>query len=297
MPRRVPAIVLHWNNPDGAMRTARSMREHAPFCDVTIVENGSSPEARAEIEQLTAAEGVRLVTLDRNLGFTGGMNFAVLRAGLCTLDDFVVLSCHGIEVTSGCVDRLVAAMEADERAGLVAPRISNDTPESFNAPADWEALPETSLVPISWAVGGLTLLRVSAFQSVGGYDERMFAYWEDADLTKRLRSAGWTFGMIPSAVILEDGSTLPRFGRIYLIARNQILSSQKDGPAAVLGQAWKTLVSSGQCMLASLVPWRSAERRAVSRLFARGHFYALTDALSGVTGPGRAIAVPPKQAS
>jgi GT2 family glycosyltransferase len=296
MTRRVPAIVLHWNNPEGAFRTARSLREHAPFCDVTIVENGSPPAARAEIERLTAAEGIRLVCLERNTGFTGGMNFAVLRSGLCQLDDFVLLLCHGIEVTAGCVDKLVAAMEADERVGLVAPRISKDSPADFMAPPGWETLPDTSLLEISWAVGGTTLLRVAAFQSVGGYDERMFAYWEDADLTKRLRASGWKFGMVRGAVIIEDGATLNRFSRIYLIARNQILSSHQDGPAAVMRQVFRTARTASQCYLASIAPWRSAERREVSSLFARGNFFALTDALSGVTGAGRAFAIATKPA-
>ena len=35
---KLPMFVLHWNNPEGALRTARSLR--APV-DVTIIENGS----------------------------------------------------------------------------------------------------------------------------------------------------------------------------------------------------------------------------------------------------------------
>jgi GT2 family glycosyltransferase len=285
---RVPTFVLHWNNPEGALRTARSLRANAPSADVAIIENGSDPAMRAELERGAAADGVRVIALPRNLGFTGGMNHAVFGTGLPEGTPYVLLVTHGTEVTPGCVERVVAAMEADPRVGLVAPRIDRDPPELFGARADWRER-GGPFVEITRASGALLLARVEAFRAVGGFDERLFAYYEDADLSRRLWKAGWKVGMVPDAVFYEDGSTLPGFGRIYLISRNSVISARGDGPAAFARRAAIVAGDVARSLVASVVPWRPAERRARSRLFARGQFLGLVDALAGVTGPGRAV--------
>ena len=36
------------------------------------------------------------------------------------------------------------------------------------------------------------MIRRKAFESLGGFDERFFLYWEDADFCFRLKGAGWS---------------------------------------------------------------------------------------------------------
>jgi hypothetical protein len=95
--------------------------------------------------------------------------------------------------------------------------------------------------------------------------------------------------MVPDAEIIESGSTLPNIGRIYLIARNAILSSEHEGRRAKAATALSATKASISALLGSLAPWRPVESRRLSRLFARGQFYAVLDGLTGVTGPGRAF--------
>ena len=285
----MPAIVLHWNNPDGALRSARTLREHAPECAITILENGSPEPARRELVERAANEGFRVVDSGKNLGFAGGMNFAVTGSGLCDGAPFALISCHGVEVTAGCVQKVVAALESDPRAGVIAATIRGDTVEYFGADPPWrERGPQPYVETVSLS-GAQIVVRVAAFRDVGGFDERFFAYYEDIDLAKRLRASGWKVGMVPDAEIVESGSSLASVGRIYLIARNQILSSEFEGTRAKVAQTSRTVLASARALVASLLPWRSATSRAQSRSFARGQFFAAIDGAAGVSGPGRAF--------
>jgi GT2 family glycosyltransferase len=72
-------------------------------------------------------------------------------------------------------------------------------------------LPETrAAVSVDWVSGSCVLVRREAFTEIGGFDERYFLYWEDADLCRRLRNAGWTVRFRPDAQVLHAGARSSR---------------------------------------------------------------------------------------
>ena len=46
--------------------------------------------------------------------------------------------------------------------------------------------------PVPWVTGGCLLVRRDCFEQVRGLDETFFLYYEDVDLCRRARSAGWS---------------------------------------------------------------------------------------------------------
>lgn len=64
-----------------------------------------------------------------------------------------------------------------------------------------EVPPGESGLPVDWVSGACVLLRRSAVEAVGGFDVRYFLYWEDADLGRRLRAAGYSVRYVPAATV------------------------------------------------------------------------------------------------
>jgi GT2 family glycosyltransferase len=64
-------------------------------------------------------------------------------------------------------------------------------------------VPPGESLAVDWLSGACMLARVSALTSVGGFDERYFLYWEDADLCRRLRAAGHEVRYVPSATAVH----------------------------------------------------------------------------------------------
>jgi len=58
-------------------------------------------------------------------------------------------------------------------------------------------------VAVDWLSGACVLARRDALTAVGGFDERYFLYWEDADLCRRLRARGEHVRYVPSATAVH----------------------------------------------------------------------------------------------
>jgi N-acetylglucosaminyl-diphospho-decaprenol L-rhamnosyltransferase len=58
-------------------------------------------------------------------------------------------------------------------------------------------------VEVDWVSGACMLARRDAFEQVRGFDEQFFLYWEDADLCRRLRLAGWRTRYMPGTQIVH----------------------------------------------------------------------------------------------
>lgn len=57
---------------------------------------------------------------------------------------------------------------------------------------------------VEWLAGMFMLFRRDLFESLGGFDERYFLYYEDVDICCRARLAGWRVWLEPSASVIHD---------------------------------------------------------------------------------------------
>src|SRR3954454_20291434 len=86
-----------------------------------------------------------------------------------------------------------------------------------------------------WVSGACMLVRRSAFQAVGGFDEGFFIYCEDADLCLRLRRAGHDLRFVAAAEARHaEGSSAPRGEMLAVHMRSRLHYAEKHfrAPAA-----------------------------------------------------------------
>ena len=111
-------------------------------------------------------------------------------------------------------------------------------------PADREHSPSE----VFGLCGGACAIRREAWQALGGFREDLFMYYEDTDLSWRLRERGWQVLYVREAVARHDhasssGTGSPMF--IQVNVRNRILTAAAHSPAPVVMQALaRTLVRS-----------------------------------------------------
>jgi len=72
--------------------------------------------------------------------------------------------------------------------------------------------------------GGAALITREAFESLGGFDEAIFAYLEDADLAIRMRLEGMVIALAPGAVVWHEHSATLGSGSA---AKNELMGCSR----------------------------------------------------------------------
>ena len=122
--------------------------------------------------------------------------------------------------------------------------------------------------------GAAVCLRTEALRDVGVFDDRFFMYYEDTDLSWRLRAAGWSIRYVPDAVVrhLHSASAVewsPFF--TFHVERNRLLLLAKNAPAGLAaGQALRFQLTSLSMLRRDLLTaWRERHRPPLRPALAR----------------------------
>ena len=178
-------------------RALGSLRGQSRPCEVVVVDNGST-DASVELIQDDFPE-VRLLALGENLGFGAALNRAVAAHPA----EAVILFNNDAAAEPRFVEALLDGLGAsvDTVAGVLTQEGDPGLIDSAGVVADATLMGFDYLhgEPLAAALGapdplgpsgGAALYRHDAFAAVGGFDERIFLYYEDLDLALRLATRG-----------------------------------------------------------------------------------------------------------
>jgi GT2 family glycosyltransferase len=112
----------------------------------------------------------------------------------------------------GWIETAQAFLDENPQAAVVHGRRRERYPEAtvYNQLCDWEW--DVPPGPVK-ACGGDAMMRVAAFQAVGGYDPGLIA-GEEPELCVRLRGAGWQIRCLDAEMTLHDAA-MTRFGQYW----------------------------------------------------------------------------------
>ena len=206
--------------------------------EVVVVDNASTDRSESVADERESIDGergrVRLVRLPTNTGFAAAANLGA-QQGAANLLLFLNPDCL---VAPGFLEPLIEELDTSPRRAAVAPCVVNeDGSPQGNARGDptmmtglfGRSTPLTRLFPsarlarrnvlrpesqaaasVDWVSGSCVLVQRQAFEEIGGFDERYFLYWEDADLCRRLRNAGWSIRFRPDSRVVHLGARSSR---------------------------------------------------------------------------------------
>jgi GT2 family glycosyltransferase len=261
------AVVVMYDSGPAAIACARGLlAQEAIRIDVIIVDNGSADDSFVLAhDEFTADDRVVVARVTPNRGFSGGANEGMSRA-LEAGADYVWLVTDDLELDSRAGAALVAAMEQDANIGLAGPYVyfADDRDRIYfgggrlgpdgasHEHAGEVAGPSVAQGPVrdtGYVTGSSMFLRADALQDVGLMDESFWLYFEDADLSWRIRASGRRVVVLPSARAWHDAtpsSDKTMRVRMRYAYRNELRFLRKHHLRRAPEKVWENTVTSAR---------------------------------------------------
>ena len=241
----ISVAIVSYNTREHVRACLETVRdEHAH--EVIVVDNASS-DGTAEMIR-AEYPWVVLDVSPTNRGYGAASNRAIARSS----GDYVFLLNSDVRLRPGALAALSAYLDEHPEAGLLGPRLHNPDGtlqiSCFPFPTPlYVLLKESSLGPrmqhvpllrdlylptwshshsrdVPWVLGAALAIRRTAFDAVGGFDERFFMYSEEVNLCLRLRAAGWQIHFAPVTEVVHIGGASTARHRAAMSA--QLYASQ-----------------------------------------------------------------------
>jgi hypothetical protein len=215
------ANVVTWEGGATTDRCVASLlaQEHPPSM-VVVVDNASGAAERARLATAFGSRpGVRLLLLDTNRQFAGGLNMGAAVALASGADRLLCLN-NDTVLAPEALGLLERALDERSGAGIAGPRILDlgnpnhviSAGERFALPAlclprTWLRYRRRTLAPyrVSGILGCAMLVTRVCFEAVGGFVEEIQVYYEDVDFCLAARGRGFETIVMPTAIVYHDG--------------------------------------------------------------------------------------------
>jgi GT2 family glycosyltransferase len=253
----VAVILLNWNTPQHTIACIQSLKwicEDQNF-DIIVADNGSTDGSLTTIRE--AFPSLIYIDNQTNLGFAEGNNRALnysmehgYRYSLLLNTDTLL----EMDVVAG----LFSHLEQHQEAAGVQPAIywMHDKAEIWNGDCyvngvlgytynnkTKHILPvwpsKTGGKKVQWLTGCCCLLRNSVLAETGSFNARFFLYYEDVELSYRIRAAGHELHYLPSVSMYHEAGASGKAAKDkegtlspiihYYVSRNKIWFFRKYG--------------------------------------------------------------------
>ncbi len=271
-----PVVVIHRNRPDRLAATIEALTGQTVPVRIILVDSGSTAEAHATARSLLP-RGSEIVCMGGNGGFGPSAN-AGWRRFLGQPDgEWVGLCPHDALPARDAIERILDAVGRRDRAGLACGDFGDGTTpvvDPYFGGIQVAATVSDGWEPAGYPHGTLLFARRGFLEDVGLFDERYFAYCEEADLGLRAHDAGWEVGLVRGARVVNPdmSNTMPVVD--YLMVRNTLFLVRRWSGRY---KAFIRFVMAGYQVI--------TERASNPYHDTRARLHALCDFLRGRDGP------------
>lgn len=235
---KICAVILNYFGFADTAECVESLLSDDRLDQIVIVENSANEEERSKIEHaLSDQERVRILCPGKNLGFAGGVNFALSSPGMAAFEAFLVLN-NDTLIPAGTVNLLERGLLKGD-FGFVAPAIYC-YPETgllwsngnyYNRFTGLVSQRPLNFMPgsLNYLTGCCLLIHRRVFEAIGLFDETFFMYGEDVEFCHRATQQGLRYGLIHEARIFHKGSGSAEHNSLFYenhINRSHLLLSR-----------------------------------------------------------------------
>ncbi len=247
MKKQTALILVNWNSFEYTNQCLVSLSNCIQNFEVIVVDNGSTDGSGKELK--AHHPHITLLQSTSNLGFAGGNNVGINYA-IDQSFEYIMLLNNDTFVEPDFIEVLVNYMDEHPEVGIIQPKIYCHHDRTliwdggsyfnpiFTLPYTPGALKKerashNQLKSVDWITGCAFFTRASILKKSGLLNEKFFIYFEDVDLSFRIKKLGYQLIYHPKSVVYHiagmsnKSKSKQKEGYVnpivhYLIQRNRI---------------------------------------------------------------------------
>src|SRR3989344_834714 len=239
---KIAVIILNFKVKNLILKCIESVNQ-STFKDLEIVVVDNSPQ-----EGLGVLIDKDITYLpNENTGYTGGNNLGIKEA-LKGSTDYVFILNPDTEIEKDTI-RILKETAEKENAGIIGSKIlfsdkktiwyaggildRNNVIGKHRGVDELDKGQYDSLSETDYVTGAALFASKEVFEKVGLFDEKYFLYYEDSDLSRRAKDAGFKVLYQPKAIVYHENAQSTGLGsplQDYFITRNRMLYASKFLP-------------------------------------------------------------------
>jgi GT2 family glycosyltransferase len=257
MSENISIIIVNWNAGKQLADVVLSISKyhHGLVSSVIIVDNASSDDSLAQIDMLEAHPfQLQIIRNLDNRGFGAACNQG---AALATSEYFLFLN-PDTRLFDGSLVKPIKFMQqpCNSSIGICGIQLVDEEGGTSTSAARFptlrvmvgKALGLSKLIPrvfpphlltstdlnvsgrVDQVIGAFFLIRKSVFESCEGFDERFFVYFEEVDLSLRVKQLGFSSYFLSETIAFHKGggcSERVKATRLFYSLRSRILYAEK----------------------------------------------------------------------
>ena len=227
---KLSVIVLNYKSKGlvrNLIRNIIDLKWSFPY-EIIVIDNNSN-DALAEMleEEYSDLGNLKFLARDVNDGYGAGNNAGVKLAE----GEYLLILNPDIVVNEGTVESLLDYMEKHQDTGIISPKLlyaNKKAQQSYFRYYKWKTpmyrrtfLGKTKAgkkdlarftmqdveingaTAVDWLMGSFWLMPKSKFDELGGFDDRYFMYFEDADFCRRMNDSAYKVIYYPEATAIH----------------------------------------------------------------------------------------------
>jgi len=260
---KVFIVVLNWNRAKDTIECLESiakLKTDKYDLHAVVVDNGSNSRTVEKIQEcinsILSSNGIayEMVRNKENLGFAQGNNIGI-RHAMKKKADYVVVLNNDTLVDADFIIELLEVARKEPKVGAVSPKIYFAKGFEFHkerykksdlgkviwyagGKIDWDNVYGTNfgvdepdnikfgkIKETDFFTGSCVMFNTLALRKAGLFDDDYYMYFEDADLSMRMKKRGWTVLFAPKSKIWHKVSQSSAIGsdlNDYYITRNRL---------------------------------------------------------------------------
>ncbi len=216
MSKKTAVVLINWNSFEYTSQCIESLMncDQTQF-DIIVVDNGSEDGSGKKLKDNFPQ--INLVQSDSNIGFAGGNNLGMAQA-IDSKYTYIMMLNNDTFVEPNLIDVLANYMDHNPEVGIIQPKIffNHDRTLLWNGGSYFNpiiSLAHTkgyfkkdskeynSIKEVDWVTGCAFFTRSDILKKSGGFNEKFFIYFEDVDLSFRIKKLGYKLIYHPGGIV------------------------------------------------------------------------------------------------